>query len=368
MNKHLQKFGIGLILIICLILNACSNSEDRPEPLTPTQVEQRYSSGVVLIQTSYCYSISFNNGPTFYFTGISSDGKLENLTMDEEEIKPVTAYGTGFFIGKDGLIATNSHVISPTVDIATARQQIVDAFHSLAAQWSKEINEITENLGVIKMAIIECDSYSDQYELQAAYNELEEERNERQEAVNAIHALGGMNYEATLHSEIGVAYNDSHITNNSDFHPCVTLKEDEEHDLAIIQLKDKTTPENRHIFRIPKGRSRDSEDYESNEENNGTENSMKLYMIGFNLGPTLALTNNGLKAQITSGELSQDTDDAHLMYSIPALHGSSGSPVINQYGKLIAVNFAGLDQAQSFNYGIKISYLSKLLSKVKNKE
>lgn len=50
-----------------------------------------------------------------------------------------------------------------------------------------------------------------------------------------------------------------------------------------------------------------------------------------------------------------------MMYSIPTLQGSSGSPVINQYGELMAINFAGLSTTQSFNYGIKVNKLKELL-------
>ena len=84
-------------------------------------------------------------------------------------------------------------------------------------------------------------------------------------------------------------------------------------------------------------------------------------MIGFNLGPQLALTSEGVKAQITEGEISQNTDNIKIMYTIPSLHGSSGSPVVNTYGDLIAINFAGLDGTQSFNYGIKSEHLITLL-------
>ena len=84
-------------------------------------------------------------------------------------------------------------------------------------------------------------------------------------------------------------------------------------------------------------------------------------MIGFNLGPQLALTKEGIKAQITKGEVTQDTDEDHFMYSIPSLHGSSGAPVINSRGKLVAVNYAGLSQTQNFNFGIKSEHLKKLL-------
>lgn len=54
------------------------------------------------------------------------------------------------------------------------------------------------------------------------------------------------------------------------------------------------------------------------------------------------------------------------MYTVPALHGSSGSPVIDEYGKLFAVNYAGIDITQNFNYGIKVSHLRDLLNKLNN--
>lgn len=86
-----------------------------------------------------------------------------------------------------------------------------------------------------------------------------------------------------------------------------------------------------------------------------------LYLMGYNLGPTLAITDQGLKAQITEGSISQNTDDVQLMYTIPTLGGSSGSPVVDAYGNLICVNYAGLKSTQSFNYGIKAKHLRKLV-------
>ena len=85
-------------------------------------------------------------------------------------------------------------------------------------------------------------------------------------------------------------------------------------------------------------------------------------MHGFNLGPALALTEEGLKAQFTNGTVSQQTSD-RLMYTIPALRGSSGSPVVNRNGELVAINFAGLDGTQNFNYGVRVKHLKALLDK-----
>lgn len=361
------KFQLLPGLLLLLLTSCGGSSSTERQKLSPEQIESEFASGVVLIQNSYYYTISFDGDEVFYFTGLDKDGVPENLTLDPNELTPATAYGTGFLISKDGLIATNSHVASPSVDISSARSSIMNFFRSMANEWTKEINDINEKLGLLQLDIIYADNYSEKRQYQQMYDELVKERDSTQEAVNMVHSLGDMDYDAKLYTDLGIAYNDTHVTNMSDFHDCVTVADDPAHDLAIIQLKDKATPEGKHIFKIPKGKDSGNTD-DREDKKSDVKVGKKLFMIGFNLGPDLALTNQGVKAQVTSGEVSQDTDDSRIMYTIPALHGSSGSPVIDAYGKLIAVNYAGLDITQNFNYGVKANHLKNLLNKLKDND
>lgn len=360
------KIGNVVLLAFIILLSSCggSNSTERTK-LTPEQIDSKYSSGVVLIKNSFYYTISFGGGREFYFSGLDSDGNPQNLTMEPSEIVPAVAFGTGFFISKDGHIATNSHVSSPSIDVSSVRSKIIGAFSAMANEWTKEVNDLNERLGVLRVAILTADSYYDRQQYQQLYNQIEEERNSTQEAINAVHSIGSMDYHATLYANLGIAYNDTHVTSVSDFIDCVEVADDPQHDLAIIQLKSKTTPEKKHVFKIPSGKKATAGDDENSNSKKGVKVGKQLYMIGYNLGPALALTNEGVKAQITSGAVSQNTDDSKIMYSIPALHGSSGSPVIDEYGKLVAINFAGLDITQNFNYGIKVSHLKKLFNELK---
>lgn len=73
-------------------------------------------------------------------------------------------------------------------------------------------------------------------------------------------------------------------------------------------------------------------------------------------------TQEGMKSQFNSGSISQRTSERQ-MYSIPALPGSSGSPIVNLQAQLLAINFAGLNGTLSFNYGIRVKYLKNLIDK-----
>lgn len=357
-----------LFFIMCMLLCACGNSKRETKRITQQEIEKKHATGVVLIKNTYYYSIDFDSNLIVYFTGMDADGNIQGASLNLETIEPATSYGTGFFVSKDGIIATNSHVVSPTFSTKDVRSTIVNAFNNLAENIQDVVNQQTEELGELRLLI---DAGNSQYMDQ--YKQLASQRDENQHLINAVSRLNSAECEYACHCSIGVALNNTHVRNIGDFLDCVTIADDSEHDLALIQLKSKETPKKAYVFKVPNSKysqkrsskniSEDDKEYSSQKSTRPSMAGKTLYMIGFNFGPQLALTKEGLKAQITKGEVTQDTDEDHFMYSIPALHGSSGSPVIDATGKLVAINYAGMDVTQNFNFGIKVNHLAKLLNK-----
>lgn len=361
-------------VILTLLASACGQGHKEPAKLTSAEIDSRYASGVVLIQNTYCHAIEFDGAQPIYFT-LDEENNVDQFTLDPSELKPKIGYGTGFFVSRDGLIATNSHVANPAEGTESVRNMIIAALQEWANEGSKEINELNENLGMLKVAAAAANTQADRAEAISQYNQLSSKRDAMQEIVNAFNALGTRDYKLTTHVNIGIAYNDTHVTGTDDFIDCVLVTDDPEHDLGIIQLKDKKTPEGKHIFAVKtphnpteKQERKRRHGGEKQQGNSALKVGKKLYMIGFNLGPGLAVTDQGIKAQINSGEISQNTDSAHVLYSIPTLPGSSGSPVIDEFGNLVAINFAGLQGTQNFNYGIKVQHLAALLQSLKDND
>lgn len=155
--------------------------------------------------------------------------------------------------------------------------------------------------------------------------------------------------------ELGIAYNDTHVTGEKDFlqkNPCVIIRVSDKPDvdLALIQLKNKQTPQNAYVFAIP-------------SESDPLEMGQQLYMLGYNAGPQLATTKAGIQVQMTGGKVTQLSDGQRILYDIATVQGSSGSPVIDTEGNLVGVNFAKLNGSDNFNFGIPIERVREFMKR-----
>lgn len=355
------------LIYLTLIISLLCSCGGKGTPLNGNEMEQKLGSSVVLVKNEYYYTVDLGE-LTIFFTGIDEDGDITNVDTDINEVNPAICYGTGFFISDDGKIATNSHVADPRVDEKSVKNNLSSLMGMLIGLYSEEVNKLSDQINELHNYWLRVPSGSDlEASIEEKRAEIKKERDEDQSILDQLRMINTSNANISIHSRIGIAPNDTHITSTSDFIDCVLIKDDSEHDLAVLQLKNKRLPEGCNYIDIERYEEKhELAPFNANGEYIDVDKPQlgeQLYLLGYNLGPALAITEQGIMAQITEGSISQNTDDVKVMYTIPALHGSSGSPVVDKYGNLICINFAGLDITQNFNYGIKAKHLRNLIAK-----
>lgn len=358
-------------LVSILMLTACSKDSTKK---TPEQLFAECSSGVVLIYSEYYYSITLPNGQTLYTQGLSDNGDVEYVTTDEELIKQNCSrkFGTGFFIDSKGDIMTNRHVVDVSIDEVEVQERIAASLREQRQTYVDSMNMAIQYIEKLRQEEVECYSYdrwgykyvSDQGKLNTisiAIAFFEDKCDEWKYLYNYFTANSNpRDIKIRVHPKLGIAYNDTHVDEIDDFlgeNECIVHKKSkrENADLAIIQLKNKHTPDSTYVFDVSGMVMKEKEEKSIGEylnqifrgevpmekvEAENLKMGQTLYVIGYNQGIGLAQTRNGIEAQMTKGDVAQIPDGERVMYSITTIQGSSGSPVIDEDGVLRGVNFA----------------------------
>lgn len=362
----MKRLSLIFVLLGCL-LSSCSN-------LSEKEIEETTASGVVLVQNRSYYEVVLSNGVSLFFSGFDEKGDLKGIAAEEDSVEAVTGYGTGFFISETGEMATNAHVVSNMVSDKAVNKSVANILAALKKMIAVVYNEYNRKLQQAQMLYdyAYANVYANDYSA-VSYEEFErvkqlrdaihEEMQQYAQIYNGLDEIRASDSEIKYHNKVSIAYNNTFVTGPSDFVSCVVTKTDAEHDLAVIQLKDKKTPTGKYIFQVEDEDPLETYSWKDDIETKiKDDKNSKFFMSSFNLGPQLAFTKEGIKSQFNSGSVSQKTGE-RLMYSIPALPGSSGSPVVNLQGQLVAINYAGLNGTQNFNYGIRVKYLKELMKK-----
>lgn len=268
--------------------------------ITREPISKKYENSIGLIYNSY-YLAYIDNGDTLYFIGAGN-----SISLNKEDIRPFEITGSGFYVSDEGDIITNKHVAAP---------------------WESEASDDKE---AMEKAINIARSSVGQYSLNSK-------------------VVG-------LPVRVGIFPNGSTIERTDFFKnmlPCrlIKLANEKEVDLALIQLESKKIAAGCSPVRDIISKMEDiSEDDE-------------VIVFGYPFGFDLATKNseNKVKASLDHGKVSKISDRYEIQYNAPSFHGASGSPVFNQNGELIAVNYAGIEKAQGYNFGIIATHIRKLL-------
>ncbi|WP_166444514.1 S1 family peptidase [Dyadobacter bucti] len=310
-------------------------------------LDEMYGSAVVLIRTESVYQLSLNEygaQTVFYLTFNSQTQKtaIYEKKVDAFANSEVTE-GTGFFIDRKGRIATNRHVVG------TFSQQDKRQLMTLMRDYSSEfLRTLRQKEDELVVSIRE--SYEDNIE------DLQEQLATTREWIATYNRLFAMldGGSLTEESRVSVAYKNNFSGKSSSYHEVdvVFQSEDDEVDLAVLQLPNRNTPEQVIEFYVPT--------YEEAKEII-FEPLDPVVIIGYNLGSEVGETPQGLQAQLLRGNISQAaTHPIRIMYNISTESGSSGSPVLDEDGNLLAVNYAGRINTQ-LKYGIRIEHLARIL-------
>ncbi len=306
-RRHALKTIISLTVVgvLFVVVNfAINRNSIRPEiPLTPSDIYTRYQSAVALVEVKYFVRIHTKANEVYF--GIEA-GSTIGFSKTKSELQPLTSEGTAFFIDSNGTLITNHHVIEPWMHDRDLR----DYFH-------KRVKP------AIKKALRENGWGDDEPQF---YGELE-----------AIYIYpNGKTFSSENRIECSIL--------------CASDKE--EIDLASLQV-------NSH--RLPAGvKVVSTSDIETDEKK--IKVNTPAYVIGFPYGDALALNeDNELHCSSTQGSFTQVPSKSYVQYSAQTASGGSGSPVFNEYGKLVAVTYLGSTSGQSFNRGILAKHIKRVL-------
>ena len=301
--KKRWKLISAALLILSLLFFVAYKVFYHPAPrvLAPTEVYNKYKNAVALVEVEYYVKI--HTSVNDIYMGLDEKGEI-HLNKEKSELKPFSSQGTSFFINTTGMLITNRHVIQPWQND-----------ESLKDYFNEKIKPFIVNVFRSSGFVHENPTYLG--ELDGIY----------------IYP-NGRTYQK---------YNRMVCKVNK-------ISTKDAIDLASIQTEQFSLPSNATAIGV--------EDIEAGTEL--LEVNTNVYIVGFPLGNTLATDeSNQLNCSSTQGSITQAASISYIQYSANTDHGASGSPVFNQYGKLIAINYEGYG-SHNFNRGILSKYINEL--------
>jgi len=343
--------------------------------LSQTSIYDKYKFAVPIIFTEYVYEASIKGSAPVAFT-LNENG---DWALYNEYTSPLTISGTAFFVSDKGQLITNKHVVEPwsyneeasaltnsLTYFVKADIQPSDIKSFLVNNWDSryqdyeegdgediEISEATTTAAASTDAGLASDTTQSQTEGEEVSDMVAQATQETAAPADEVSYITQADIKITpKRVRVYIAMHGTEITPTSII-PCkvIHLSSDNAIDVALIQTRDKKLPKQvKDFIHLDSASTADQ----------NIKPGTKAYMLGYPMGTTLASTKKGIRVQIYEGQVNKESDGTSLQYNITSTHGASGSPVINDCGQLIAVNYAGFDAAQGFNFGIVAKHALEL--------
>lgn len=275
------------------------------------KIYDTYSDTVCLVLADYGYKVKVgNNDMTEKLFGtpiisIDETGKLQQGTSSYT--------GTAFFISNDGKLATNLHIIKPWL------------FEESSKKLTSDVREFFAQMGTMDPRFTAM--------------------------VPDVQVIGELR-------NLYIIPNGLPVTEGNAI-SCTILKSgnDIENDIAVIQTENHKLP-NDQINVL----SLDDADITVDAIKQGKT----IYTIGYPYGLGIGLIEGKeLQNQVHEGAITQERGEYEFGHDAATAGGASGSPIINEKGRLVGIHHAGLTGltgAQGFNRAIKAKHLKSLIN------
>ncbi len=276
------------------------------------KIYDTYSDTVCLVLADYGYKVMVGDDDmTQQIFGapiicLNKDGELTSGTSDYS--------GTAFFISENGKLATNLHIIKPWL------------FEENTKALTKVVREYFAALGAFD----------------PRYTALMPEVNVVGELQNLYIVPNGLPVSETNAIKCTV----------------VNGGDDVEKDVAIIQTDNRKLPDkNIHILSL--------ENADLSPE--ALKQGKTIYTIGYPYGLSVGMIKGKeIQNQVHEGAITQERGEYEFGHDAATAGGASGSPIINDKGRLVGIHHAGMTGvtgAQGFNWAIKAKHLKNIADK-----
>lgn len=302
---------MAAVIVACLVLGGGAYyGYMRFSKWDKEKIYKEYHSAVCWVYVQYGYKVYVDNEdftPMLCRYAKIEDQEMVHFADDDLQAGPTASQGTAFFISNDGKLATNLHISRPW----------------LFSDDKEKLEKISNNL----LAFF------------ATQNPMLS-----RSKVEAKCVLQGMYVVPD-----GLPVSESNLVE------CEEIKgyDDVNKDVAVLQTKTR---------RLPAGIKRviDINDAEAGED--ALTEGRTVFTIGFPFGTDIAQdSHRDLKNQVHGGSVTQNKGEYEFGHDAETAGGASGSPILNDRGRLIGVHHAGVTGSQGFNYAIKVKYLIDLL-------